>query len=55
MFRTSAFGVRFAEVTKTCSLSWTTALALRTAPGPSPWSTERGSCQRAGFLPQAGV
>ena len=42
MLRTSAFGVRLADVTKTSSLSWTTALAWRTAPGPSPVSMERG-------------
>ena len=40
MLRSNAFGVRFADVMNTCSLSWTTALAWRTAPGPSPWSTD---------------
>ena len=48
MFQSKAFGVRLAEATNTCSLSWTTALEWRTAVWPSPWSTERGSYQTSG-------
>ena len=41
MFRSSAFVVRLADVTNTCSLSWTTALAWSTAPGASPGGVAR--------------